>query len=228
MEIVDRETWRRARLELLAEEKAYMRQGDELAKRRRELPVVEIEKAYQFETNDGQRSLGDLFEGQRQLVIYHFMLGPEWTEGCPGCSFWADNFDGIGPHLAARDTRFLSVSRAPMKSINAYKERMGWTFDWVSSLGSEFNVDFGVSFPPENRESLTYNYQPIDDDDEEGHGLSVFIRGDGDEIYHSYSTFARGVETFNGAYHLLDLTPLGRNEGDGGPMSWLRRRDDYS
>jgi predicted dithiol-disulfide oxidoreductase (DUF899 family) len=219
--VASREKWLSARLDLLQAEKELTRRRDELSRQRRALPWVRIDKPYEFDTADGPRSLPDLFDGRSQLLVYHFMFGPGWDEGCPSCSFWADNFDGIGVHLAHRDVTFLAVSRAPLDRLIAYRKRMGWTFPWVSSLGSDFNMDFGVS------EASTYNYVPVATPEEELPGLSAFAQRDG-EVYHTYSCYARGIDAFNGAYQLLDLTPKGRDEG-GLPhsMAWLHRHDAY-
>jgi predicted dithiol-disulfide oxidoreductase (DUF899 family) len=216
-----REEWLSARLELLQAEKELTRRRDELSRQRRALPWVRIDKAYEFDTADGPRSLPDLFGGRSQLLVYHFMFGPDWDEGCPSCSFWADNFDGIGVHLAHRDVTFLAASRAPLDRLMAYRSRMGWTFPWVSALGSDFNMDFGVS------EAATYNYVPAASPEEELPGLSAFAQRDG-EVFHTYSCYSRGIDAFNGAYQLLDLTPKGRDEG-GLPhsMAWLHRHDAY-
>jgi predicted dithiol-disulfide oxidoreductase (DUF899 family) len=219
--IAGREEWLRARLELLQAEKELTRRRDELSRQRRALPWVRIDKSYEFDTVDGPRSLPHLFDGRSQLLVYHFMFGPDWEEGCPSCSFWADNFDGIGVHLAHRDATLLAVSRAPLERLVAYRDRMGWTFPWVSSLRSDFNMDFGVS------EAATYNYVPVDHPEEELPGLSVFAQRDGD-VFHTYSCYARGIDTFNGAYQLLDLTPKGRDEDDlESTMAWLHRHDAY-
>ena len=219
--IAPREEWLRARLDLLQAEKELTRQRDELSRRRRALPWVRVDKAYRFDTVDGPRSLPELFEGRSQLLVYHFMFGPEWPEGCPSCSFWADNFDGVGVHLAHRDVTFLAVSRAPLDRLLAYRSRMGWTFPWVSSSGSDFNLDFGVSDSP------TYNYAPSEAPQEELPGLSAFAQRDG-EVFHTYSCYARGLDAFNGAYQLLDLTPKGRDEdGLEHPMAWVHRHDAY-
>jgi predicted dithiol-disulfide oxidoreductase (DUF899 family) len=219
--VASREEWLRARLDLLQAEKELTRRRDELSRQRRALPWVRIDKAYEFDTPDGPRSLPDLFDGRSQLLVYHFMFGPEWEEGCPSCSFWADNFNGIGVHLAHRDVTLLAVSRAPLDRLMAYRSRMGWTFPWVSSLGSDFNLDFGVS------EATTYNYVPVADPVEEMPGLSAFAQRDGD-VFHTYSCYSRGIDAFNGAYQLLDLTPKGRDE-EGLPhsMAWLHRHDAY-
>lgn len=225
--IADRETWLQARRALLVEEKAVTRQLDELARRRRALPWVRIDKTYSFDSTEGPRTLEELFADRIQLVIYHFMMGPDWAEGCPSCSFWADNFNGIDVHLANRDTTFLAISRAPLDAIEAYRRRMGWDFKWISSLGTDFNMDFGVSFPEGYRVNAHYNFTPIDNPMEEAQGLSVFTRGPEGEVFHTYSSYGRGVDIFNGAYQLLDLTPKGRDEGDG-IMAWLRRHDTYT
>jgi predicted dithiol-disulfide oxidoreductase (DUF899 family) len=226
--IVDRATWLEARRELLDAEKALTRQRDELAARRRRQPWVRVETDYTFDTPEGPRRLADLFEGRPQLVVYHFMLGPDWQEGCPSCSFWADGYDGLTAHLAARDTTLVAVSRAPVAAIEAYRERMGWSFTWVSSLDNEFNMDLGVSFPEGHRDDRTYNFVPIADPPEELPGLSVFFRDDVGGIFHTYSCYARGLDPFNAAYQILDLTPMGRHEDDlEWSMAWLRRHDQY-
>ena len=222
--IVDRAAWLAARKALLAEEKAFTRARDSLSARRRALPRVRIDKPYRFETEAGPATLADLFDGQRQLIVYHFMFGPDWQEGCPSCSFWADNFDGIGIHLAHRDTRLVAVSKAPLDRLLAYRARMGWTFPWVSAGTSGFNEDFGVSFAGPGGE---YNYIPRTGTHSELHGISVFLQ-EGGEVFHTYSTYGRGVDMVNGAYQFLDLTPLGRHEEDlPWSMAWLRRRDRY-
>ncbi len=216
-----RDDWEVARLELLAAEKEHSRRGDELARRRRELPWVRVEQDYVFATEDGRRSLADLFDGRSQLIVYHFMFGTDWDEGCPSCSFWADNYDGISPHLAARDVMFVAVSIGPLDRLLAYRRRMGWSFPWVSSGGTMFNADFEVSG------SRRYNYQPTDEPIDELPGLSVFAR-EGDSVFHTYSTYARGLDVFNSAYQLLDMVPRGRDEDDlPWSMAWLRRHDRY-
>lgn len=224
-----REEWLTARVELLRREKELTRLRDELSAERRALPRVRIGERYDFDTEDGPKTLLDLFEGRQQLVVYHFMFGPDWEEGCPSCSFWMDSLDGNQIHLAHRDTSVVLVSRAPLDQLLAYRARMGWTLPWVSSAPSSFNVDFGVSFPPgAYPDDATYNFSPVGDDPaEEAPGLSTFWR-DGDTVYHVYSTYARGLDAFNSAYQVLDLTALGRHE-DGLPwtMAWLRRHDRY-
>jgi predicted dithiol-disulfide oxidoreductase (DUF899 family) len=219
--VATREEWLNARLELLAAEKDLTRRRDELSRRRRALPWVRVEKDYTFDTVDGPRSLAALFDGRSQLLVYHFMFGPGWDEGCPSCSFWADNFDGVGIHLAHRDVTFLAASRAPLGQLQAYRERMGWSFPWVSSFGSDFNIDFGVS------DVTVHNYQPLREPVEEHAGLSAFARRGG-EVFHTYSCYSRGLDAFNGAYQLLDLAPKGRDEDDlEWTMAWLRRHDAY-
>ncbi len=227
--IVDREAWLTARLDHLEAEKAFTRQRDELSAQRRTLPWVEVDARYTFETDTGPRELVDMFEGRSQLLMYHFMLGPGWDEGCPSCSFWADNYDGTAVHLAARDTAFAAVSRAPLAEIESYKTRMGWTFPWYSSAGSSFNFDMGVSFSAEDMESgaARYNHGTMPAFGDEMPGISVFNERDG-RVYLSYQTFARGLDMLNGTYHMLDLTPKGRDEdGLDFTMAWLHRHDAY-
>jgi predicted dithiol-disulfide oxidoreductase (DUF899 family) len=229
-ETVTREEWLAARRELLVEEKKLTRLRDEVSAKRRALPRVEIDKAYTFTGPDGEESLADLFGERSQLVIYHFMYGPEWDEGCPSCSFWADNFERIDVHLAARDISLVAVSRAEYGTLDAYRRRMGWTFKWVSSRGSDFNRDFGVTFTAEERESgeKIYNFGTLSFGVDEAPGISVFSKDDAGRVFHTYSTYARGLDMLNGAYHYMDLTPKGRDEA-GLPytMAWLRRRDQY-
>jgi predicted dithiol-disulfide oxidoreductase (DUF899 family) len=215
------EEWLRARLELLQAEKELTHKRDELSRQRRALPWVRIEKDYKFDTADGPRSLPELFDGRSQLLVYHFMFGPDWEEGCPSCSFWADNFDGIGIHLAHRDVTLMAISRAPIDRLLAYRKRMGWSFPWVSSLGSDFNMDLGVS------DASTYNFAPAAQAEEEMPGLSAFAQRQG-EVFHTYSCYSRGIDAINGAYQLLDLAPKGRDE-DNLPHSaaWIHRHDDY-
>jgi predicted dithiol-disulfide oxidoreductase (DUF899 family) len=228
--IVSRDAWLTARRELLREEKALTRQRDEVARRRRGMPWVRIDKPYAFDTTRGTESLADLFAGRSQLIIYHFMFPERWEEGCKSCSFWLDNFNGIAAHLAQRDVTLLAVSRSPLPKLQAFKQRMGWDLEWASSLGSEFNFDFGVSFTPEEMATgeVTYNYQQRPFPVEEAPGVSVFQRNAQQEIFHTYSCYSRGLDMLNGAYQLLDLVPKGRAE-DGLPysMAWLRLHDSY-
>jgi predicted dithiol-disulfide oxidoreductase (DUF899 family) len=227
--VVSREEWLGARKALLAKEKAFTRQRDALSAERRQLPWVRVTQDYAFEGVQGRVSLADLFAGRSQLIVYHFMFGPDWEEGCPSCSFWADNFEGIPIHLAHRDVSLVAVSRAPYPMLAAYRERMGWTFPWVSSFGSPFNYDFGVTVSDEQNAAgrAEYNYERGDYSGELP-GVSVFHRAADGAIYYTYSTYARGLDMLNGAYHYLDLVPKGRDE-DGLPwtMAWLRRHDRY-
>jgi predicted dithiol-disulfide oxidoreductase (DUF899 family) len=245
-----REEWLSARIALLEEEKDLSRRSDELAKRRRDLPWVRIDKEYQFETDKGRASLKDLFGGRSQLLVYHFMFGPDYTAGCPACSAIADGFNGTVVHLAHHDVTLMAISRAPLAKLQAYKQRMGWTFPWASSFKSDFNFDFSVGFTEaQQREgSITYNYRrekPLADMPSntapdgsavaasqtgtdkatytrERPGLSAFVLEDG-VIYHSYSAYARGLDAIWGAYQLLDRASKGRNESD----FWWRRHDEY-
>ncbi len=229
--IASREDWLRARLALLAQEKAQTKLRDEIAAARRALPWVRIDKEYQFHTSEGPKSLAQLFGEHSQLIVYHFMFGADWTAACKSCSFWADSFDGLAPHLAARDMAFAAVSSAPLDRISDFRERMGWRFEWVSSNGNGFNHDFDVGFdaacPPELPRSYnfgTMNVAPMD----EMHGTSVFARDDAGAIYHTYSTYGRGLDATNAAYAYMDLTPKGRNEpSEGNPMAWVRYHTDY-
>ena len=226
--IASQEEWLDARVRLLEREKELTRLHDEIGRERRDLPWVPITTDYQFRGPDGEVSLADLFQGRNQLLVYHFMFGPDWDEGCISCSFWADSFDGVGVHLAHRDVAFVAVSRAPLQKLDAYQRRMGWTFPWYSSESSTFNFDFNVSFSPEQQEQGgTYNFAAEKQPRDERQGLSAFVKEDG-TIYHTYSTYARGVDVFNAAYQLLDLAPRGRDEeGLEWTLQWLRRHDQY-
>ena len=223
------EEHRAARLELLAREKQLTRLRDELAAERRRLPWVRLDKNYEFDGPDGRLSMTDLFGDKSQLIVYHFMMGPGWEEGCPICSFWADSFDGTSVHLAHRDAAFVAVSRAPFAEIEAYRRRMGWSFPWVSSAPSDFNFDFGVSSTPEHLAAGSeYNFRRVEKPMEESPGLSVFAKDDAGQIFHTYSTYSRGLDPINSAYQLLDVTPKGRDEQDlPWTMAWLRRHDSY-
>ncbi|MFO1157512.1 MAG: DUF899 domain-containing protein [Reyranellaceae bacterium] len=228
--VVSREEWLQARKAFMVKEKAFTREREELARERRALPWVRIDKAYAFDAPEGRLALADMFGGKGQLLVYHFMLGPDWKEGCPSCSFWADNYNGVDVHLAQRDTALVAVSRAPLASIEAYRRRMGWTFRWVSSLASDFNFDFAVSFDPAQRAdgALNYNFGTSSFGAEEAPGLSAFRRGDDGAVYHTYSTYTRGLDMVNGAYHMLDMTSKGRDEDSlPWPMAWVRRHDSY-
>lgn len=224
--IVSHEEWLKARTAFMAKEKEFTPLRDELARERRALPWERVEKDYVFEAPEGRTTLANLFGGKSQLVVYHFMFGPDYEEGCPSCSFWADNYNGVGVHLAARDTALVAVSRAPLSRFAAYKQRMGWTFRWVSSAGSDFNYDYGVSRRPGDK-LLDYNYGTLQRDADEHPGISTFVR-QGDAVFHTYSTFARGLDPMNAAYQLLDLTAHGRQEeGLPFPMAWVRLHDRY-
>ena len=218
--------WRAARLELLAAEKVHMADGDRLAAARRALPPVPVAADYAFEGPDGPETLADLFGRHRQLAIYHFMFGPDWAEGCPSCSFWADNLDGIRPHLAARDVSLVMVARAPYAVLEAYNKRLGWSHRWASASAA-FSTDLGVLF--EEGSQQEYNFRPGGFHGSEAPGLSTYFRDEDGRIFLHYATYARGLEAVNGAYKLLDLTPKGRDEaGLGFSMAWLRRRDQYT
>jgi predicted dithiol-disulfide oxidoreductase (DUF899 family) len=224
--VVSREEWLAARRAFLEREKAFDRERDALAAARRALPRVKIDKPYTFHAADGERSLLDLFEGRPQLIVYHFMLGPNKQEGCPGCSYVADNIALGWQHFAARDTAFTLVSRAELPTLQAYKQRMGWTMPWVSSAGSDFNFDFGVSFRTDE-DGRQYNYGSGQPGAGDRPGLSCFSR-EGDDVFHPYSTYSRGLDMLLSTYNYLDLTPLGRHEGElEYPMAWVRHRDKY-
>lgn len=227
-DFVDHRTWLDARLSLLNAEKQATRQRDLLARQRRNMPQTRVQTDYSFETDRGQETLEDLFKGHSQLIVYHFMFGEDWEEGCPSCSFWMDNFDGIDVHLAARDTRLVVCSSAELPKLLAYRARMGWCFDWVSSGNGPFNRDFGVTFP-NHKPGPTRGYNHTGRVfGEEMPGISVFKRHGSGRIGHSYSTHGRGLDGLNGTYQLLDLTPEGRQEDAlKSPMSWVRRHDQY-
>ena len=228
--IVNQEQWLSARKAFLAKEKAFTKARDELSAARRALPKTKVAKDYRFAGPDGEISLAQMFGSNSQLVIYHFMMGPGWEEGCPSCSFWADNYNGTDKHLAHRDITLAVVSRGPLHKLLAYKQRMGWSFDWYSSETSDFNFDFAVSFTKAQQDSGTanYNFETIAFPMDEAPGFSVFQKDESGDIYHTYSTFARGLDMLNGAYHIMDMTPKGRDE-DGLPhsMAWLKRHDQY-
>ena len=220
--------WLAARRELLAEEKALQKAHDALARKRRALPWRRVGVEYSFDTADGRRSLRELFGDAHQLLVYHFMFHPDWQEGCKSCSFWADSYNGSVAHLKARDVMLTAISRAPLAKLLAYRDRMGWDFPWVSSAGGSFNFDFGVSFTPQQAAGeVEYNYRVAAGRPEELPGISVFAR-DGDEVYHTYSTYARGLDPYNATYQLLDIVPKGRDEDDlPYPQDWVRRHDEY-
>jgi len=229
--VVSHDEWIAARKAYLAEEKAFTRARDALSRKRRELPWEKVEKNYVFGTPQGQQSLAELFGGKSQLIIYHFMLGPGWEAGCSSCSYLADHFDGAVIHLAQRDVSFVVVSRAPLSEIETFKRRMGWRFKWVSSFGSDFNSDYQVSFTPEEKagSKVFYNYEFIESfPSEERPGASVFYKNAAGEIFHTYSTYGRGLDILIGTYHFLDLAPKGRDEdGLAWSMAWVRHHDRY-
>ena len=228
--VVSRDRWLAERKLLLAREKEITRLRDQLARERRALPWVRIQKDYAFDTPEGRRTLAELFEGRRQLLVQHFMLGPGGAGGCPSCSYMADHLDGMQVHLMQRDVTLRVVSRAPLAEIERFRARMGWRFQWVSSHGSDFNRDFGVSFTQEEIASgkVRYNYVTQAFPAEEAPGISVFYKDDADQVFHTYSTYGRGVEVMMGTYDLLDLTPKGRDEHNPGhTMDWVRHHDRY-
>ena len=230
-EVVSHEQWIQARKEFLAQEKEFTRQRDEISRLRRELPWEKVEKKYEFEGPAGKLTFADLFGGRSQLVMYHFMLGPGWAEGCPSCSYISDHFDGMTIHLANRDVNLVVVSRAPIAEIEAFKKRMGWRFRWVSSFGSDFNYDYQVSLKPDDvgKGKVYYNYDYTEFPSQERPGLSVFFKDSAGDIFHTYSTYARGLDILVGAYNFLDLVPKGRDEaGLKHSMAWVRHHDKYS
>jgi len=224
--VVSREVWTKAREEHLAKEKEFTKLRDELSQHRRDLPWVKVDKEYVFDGPAGKQTLAELFEGRSQLIVYHFMFAPEWSQGCPHCSFWADNFNGIPIHLKDRDVTMIAVARAPLDKLVAFEKRMGWTFKWVSSAKNDFNYDFHVSFTKEDLEKGTavYNYRQGNADREDLHGISAFYKDEKGNVFHTYSTYGRGLDLLNGAYNYLDLVAKGRNEADPG---WVRHHDKY-
>jgi len=228
--IVSRDEWLAARKQHLQKEKELTRLRDELSAARRELPWVRIDKPYVFEGPRGRRTLADLFDGSSQLMTYHFMLGPDWPEGCPSCSFLADHIDGALVHLKQRNVKVMAVSRAPYLQIAPFKRRMGWQFDWVSSHGTDFNYDFQASHTPQDISNNTayYNYELLEYPAEETHGISVFYKDAAGDVFHTYSSYARGCEMLANTYNFLDLAPQGRDEGAlEFPMAWVRHHDRY-
>jgi predicted dithiol-disulfide oxidoreductase (DUF899 family) len=227
--VVSEAEWLVARKDLLTREKELSRLRDEVSRHRRELPRVEIEKDYVFDGPDGKETLADLFDGRSQLIVYHFMLGPDWEEGCKSCSFLADHFDGAIVHLAQRDVTFVVVSRAPLREIEAFQKRMGWRFKWVSSNGNDFNFDYHVSFTKdeEAKGKVYYNYETAEFLSDELPGLSVFYKNEDGGVFHTYSGYARGLDILVGTYNFLDLVPKGRDEDPDSTMSWVRHHDRY-
>jgi predicted dithiol-disulfide oxidoreductase (DUF899 family) len=228
-EIVSETEWLVARKDLLTQEKQFNRQRDALSAARRKLPWVKIEKEYVFDGPKGKETLADLFDGRSQLVVYHFMLGPGWEEGCKSCSYLADHFDGANWHLPQRDVTLAVISRAPLAEIETYKKRMGWRFKWLSSHGNDFNFDYHVSATEEEKakKKMFYNYETDELMSDELPGLSVFYKDEDGQIFHTYSTYARGLDPLVGAYNFLDLVPKGRDENPDSTMDWVRRHDEY-
>lgn len=228
--IVSQSEWIAARKAFLESEKRFTRARDELSKQRRELPWVRVDKDYVFEGPNGKTTLAELFDGRSQLIVYHFMLGPDWPEGCKSCSYLSDHWDGATIHLAHRDVTFLCISRAPYDQIAAFKKRMGWRFNWVSSFGNDFNRDFHVSFTKDEMDGKKayYNYEPRGFPVAEAPGASVFFKNDKSEVFHTYSTYGRGLDILVGTYNLLDLVPKGRDEDElKMSMAWVRHHDRY-
>jgi predicted dithiol-disulfide oxidoreductase (DUF899 family) len=223
--IVGHDEWLEARKQLLAKEKEFTRARDELTRQRQALPWEPVENDYVFDGPNGNEALTDLFDGRSQLIVYHFMFAPEDDVGCKSCSFWADNFNPNVIHLNARDVSFAAVSRAPLDKLEAYRERMGWNFHWVSSGATDFNFDYGASFKPEQQGEDVYNYGTLAPRIADREGLSIFAHEDG-SIFHTYSAYARGIDLVNTAYNYLDLVPRGRDEGDQG-QAWVRRHNEY-
>jgi len=227
---VARDEWLVARKDLLTREKELTRLRDDVSRHRRELPWVNVDKEYVFHGPDGKETLADLFDGRSQLIVYHFMLGPGWKEGCKSCSYLADHFDGANWHLPHRDVSFVVVSRAPLSEIEPYKKRLGWRFKWVSSHGSDFNFDYHVSATEKEKaeRKMYYNYETQELASEEMPSLSVFYKDENGDVFHTYSTYARGLDILVGTYNFLDLVPKGRDEDQlDFTMDWVRRHDEY-
>ena len=227
--VVSPKEWITARKKLLAKEKKFSKLRDELNRQRRELPWVKADKDYVFEGPAGKVTLAELFGDKSQLIVYHFMFGPGWKEGCAHCSFWADHYDSVNLHLGQRDTALAVVSRAPWKEIKPFKKRMGWKFTWVSSFNTDFNFDFNVSFTPEQIKDGTaiYNFAPLDMDIDEREGVSAFYKDKNGTIYRTYSSYARGIDLMNTTYNFLDLTAKGRDEQTEFAQDWVRYHDRY-
>jgi len=227
---VSRDQWIEERRALLAREKEFTRLRDQLSRQRRELPWVRVDKDYVFEGANGKQTLSELFAGRQQLIVYHLMFDPSWEEACSRCSFWADNFNGVLVHLNQHDVTLVAISRAPFAKLAAFQKRMGWSFDWVSSFGNDFNRDYHVSFTPHELEhgEIIYNYAPVKTSMTERPGISVFYKDQAGRIFHTYSCYSRGLDMLNVAYHYLDLTPKGRDEeGLPFPMAWVCYHDAY-
>jgi predicted dithiol-disulfide oxidoreductase (DUF899 family) len=226
--VVSSDEWIEARRQLLIKEKAFTRLRDQLSQERRAMPWEAINREYVFEGPDGKQTLPELFDGRSQLIVYHFMFAPSWDAGCPHCSRWADNFNGIIVHLNQRDVTMIAVSRAPYSKLAAYRKRMGWSFRWLSSADTEFNFDYHVSFTPDElaKKEAFYNYAMQDPGPSEREGVSVFYKDSTGTVFHTYSTYARGIDMLNVDYQYLDLVPKGRDEAGRGPY-WVRRHDEY-
>jgi predicted dithiol-disulfide oxidoreductase (DUF899 family) len=228
--VVSHKAWIEARRKFLAKEKKFTRLRDELSRQRRALPWEKVEKQYVFDGPRGKETLAELFDGRSQLVVYHFMFAPDWNEGCKHCSFWADNFNGIGVHLNHRDVSFTAISRAPLAKLEAFKKRMGWSFNWVSSGQNDFNYDYQASFTAQEVESgaAFYNFSKFDVGVTDREGVSAFYKDKSGTIFHTYSSYARGIDMLNTAYHYLDLVPMGRDEDAlEFTQSWVRHHDRY-
>ena len=228
--VVSQEEWLVRRKQHLEKEKQFTKLRDQLSQERRDLPWVKVNKSYKFDSVKGKQKLSDLFEGKSQLIVYHFMFDPNWEAGCPSCSFWADNFNGINIHLNQRDINLVCISRANLNELIEYKKRMAWDFNWVSSYDNDFNFDFNVSFSEEDMQSdkANYNFYTAKFSASEAPGISVFYKNENNAIFHTYSCYARGLDMLNGAYHFMDLAPMGRNEDDlPHTMAWLKRHDSY-
>jgi len=228
--VVSQKDWLTARKRLLVKEKKFSRFRDQLNQQRRDLPWVKVEKEYVFDGPNGRETLSGLFCGRSQLIVYHFMFGPGWGEGCAHCSFWADHYDSVNLHLGQRDTTLAVVSRAPLKEIEPFKKRMGWRFKWLSSNRNDFNFDFQVSFTPEQIRSgkMLYNYAPLDMDIDEREGVSAFYKDNKGVVHHTYSSYARGIDLLNTTYNFLDLTAKGRDENPDRRQDWVRYHDQYN
>ena len=225
--VVAPQEWLAARRKLLEKERAFTRLRDELSQERRELPWERVGKTYTFEGPGGRQTLADLFAGRSQLIVYHFMFAPDWEAGCKSCSFWADNFNGVIPHLKQRDASMVAISRAPVEKLEAFRKRLGWAFSWLSSAGSDFNFDYCVSFKP-GQEGAMHNYASKTDAMTDHAGVSVFFKDASGDIFHTYSCYSRGLDMLNTAYHYLDLTPKGRDEaGLPNAQAWVKYHDLY-
>jgi predicted dithiol-disulfide oxidoreductase (DUF899 family) len=226
--VVSHKEWLEERIAFLAKEKEFTRLRDELNQQRRDLPWEAVTKQYVFDGPQGKQTLSDLFDRRKQLIVYHFMFDPQWEAGCPHCSFWADTFNPNIVHINHRDTTMIAVSRAPYAKLVAYRKRMGWNFKWMSSFESDFNLDYNVSFTPEElaKKQSFYNFKVQDPGSSEREGVSIFFKDENESVFHTYSAYARGIDLLNTAYNYIDLTPKGRDEG-GRNQYWVRRHDEY-